>query len=309
MIAASIIAGRALQPLEGMIEGWRNVVQTRAAYARVRAAMESFAAETPHLRLPKPCGRLTVDRILYIPPGSQGAGAQRGELRAASPGSRSPSSAPPARASRHSPALSSDACIRPPARCGSTAPSCAIGTGGSSASAPATSRRRSSCFPAPSRRMFAACADDLPDEKVYEAAMFAGVHDMITHLSNGYETVLDRNAAPLSGGQKQRIALARAFFGAPLRHCPRRAQFESRCSRRAGACGDAAKVEGATDQRRGDHAAAGSVEQDGQAARLARRKGGGAGAAKRGSAPAGSADEWQRANIPGCRQRARRSKR
>ena len=36
MIAASIIAGRALQPLEGMIEGWRSVVQTRAAYGRVR---------------------------------------------------------------------------------------------------------------------------------------------------------------------------------------------------------------------------------------------------------------------------------
>ena len=32
MIAASIIAGRALQPLEGMIEGWRSIVQARAAY-------------------------------------------------------------------------------------------------------------------------------------------------------------------------------------------------------------------------------------------------------------------------------------
>ena len=42
MIAASIIAGRALQPLEGMIEGWRSVVQTRAAYARVRAAVEAL---------------------------------------------------------------------------------------------------------------------------------------------------------------------------------------------------------------------------------------------------------------------------
>jgi hypothetical protein len=40
MIAAAIIAGRALQPLEGMIEGWRGVVQVRAAYARVRSAIE-----------------------------------------------------------------------------------------------------------------------------------------------------------------------------------------------------------------------------------------------------------------------------
>ena len=38
---------------------------------------------------------------------------------------------------------------------------------------------------------------------------------MISHLSNGYETMLERSGAPLSGGQKQRIALARAFFGNP----------------------------------------------------------------------------------------------
>ena len=42
MIAASIIAGRALQPLEGMIEGWRSVVQTHAAYGRVKAAVETL---------------------------------------------------------------------------------------------------------------------------------------------------------------------------------------------------------------------------------------------------------------------------
>jgi ATP-binding cassette, subfamily C, bacterial len=40
MIAASIIAARALQPFEMMIEGWRTLVQTRAAYARVCATIE-----------------------------------------------------------------------------------------------------------------------------------------------------------------------------------------------------------------------------------------------------------------------------
>jgi ATP-binding cassette subfamily C protein len=56
---------------------------------------------------------------------------------------------------------------------------------------------------------------DLSDDMIYSAAMLAGVHDMISHLPNGYETTLERNGAPLSGGQKQRIALARAFFGEP----------------------------------------------------------------------------------------------
>jgi ATP-binding cassette subfamily C protein len=70
-------------------------------------------------------------------------------------------------------------------------------------------------FPGTIKENICRMRHDLPDESVYEAAMFAGVHDVISHLSAGYETVLDRNGAPLSGGQKQRIALARAFFGEP----------------------------------------------------------------------------------------------
>ena len=57
--------------------------------------------------------------------------------------------------------------------------------------------------------------DDLPDEKIYEAAVFTDVHEMISQLPNGYETIMERSGAPLSGGQKQRIALARAFFDDP----------------------------------------------------------------------------------------------
>jgi ATP-binding cassette subfamily C protein len=56
---------------------------------------------------------------------------------------------------------------------------------------------------------------DLPDDKIYEAATFTGVHNVIALLPSGYETVLERSGAPLSGGQRQRIALARAFFGDP----------------------------------------------------------------------------------------------
>ena len=73
MIAASIIAGRALQPFEVMIEGWRNLVQTRTAYLRVCAAVDSLKQEQAHLLLPKPAGYISVDRLLYIPPGSKEA--------------------------------------------------------------------------------------------------------------------------------------------------------------------------------------------------------------------------------------------
>ena len=56
---------------------------------------------------------------------------------------------------------------------------------------------------------------DLPDARIYQAAVFTDVHDIICQLPNGYETVMERSGAPLSGGQKQRIALARAFFADP----------------------------------------------------------------------------------------------
>jgi ATP-binding cassette subfamily C protein len=70
-------------------------------------------------------------------------------------------------------------------------------------------------FPGTIKENVCRMRSDLPDSKIYEAAQMSEVHEMISYLPNGYETVLERSGAPLSGGQKQRIALARAFFGGP----------------------------------------------------------------------------------------------
>lgn len=50
------------------------------------------------------------------------------------------------------------------------------------------------------------------DEEVIAAARAALVHDFVTALENGYDSVVGERGVMLSGGQKQRIAIARALL-------------------------------------------------------------------------------------------------
>lgn len=52
-------------------------------------------------------------------------------------------------------------------------------------------------------------------EQVVEAARKAHVHDRITALPNGYDTMLGTGDGFLSGGEEQRLGIARAFLSAP----------------------------------------------------------------------------------------------
>jgi ATP-binding cassette, subfamily C, bacterial len=214
MIAASVIAGRALLPLEGMIEGWRSVVQARSAYGRVCAAVQNVTEDEPHLLLPAPEGRLTLDRVLYLPPGSKEA-VLNGISFELKPG-ESLAIVGPAGSGKSTLARIIVGCLNPTAgkvRLDGTElrnwdrRQFGISTG--------YLPQEVELFPGTIKENICRMRHDLPDASIYEAAMFAGVHDVIAHLPAGYETVLERSGAPLSGGQKQRIALARAFFGEP----------------------------------------------------------------------------------------------
>jgi ATP-binding cassette subfamily C protein len=70
-------------------------------------------------------------------------------------------------------------------------------------------------FPASIKANIARMREGALDEDIYDAAETADVHEMISGLAQGYETIVGMDGSPLSGGQRQRIGLARAFFGNP----------------------------------------------------------------------------------------------
>ena len=50
---------------------------------------------------------------------------------------------------------------------------------------------------------------------MYEAAQQAQIHDFITSLPDGYQTIAGERGSKLSGGQMQRITIARAILRNP----------------------------------------------------------------------------------------------
>ena len=214
MIAASIIAGRGLQPLEGAIEGWRSFVQTREAYNHVRRAVELQKNDKPKLLLPRPKGHVAVERALFLPPGSKEP-ILNGIGFTLEPG-QSLAIVGPSGSGKSTLARILVGCLTPTA-----------GSVRLDGTELRNWERRQfgefvgylpqevELFPGNIRQNICRMREDLADEAIYQAAQLAGTHDMVCQLPHGYETVLERGGAPLSGGQKQRIALARAFFGDP----------------------------------------------------------------------------------------------
>lgn len=214
IIAASIIGSRALAPVEATIEGWRGFVQARSAYSRIKTLLHNSPLNMERLRLPRPQGRLQVERVLYVPPPSKkvilngisftlepgeslavvgNSGAGKSTLGRMLVGAITPTAG--------SVRLDSmDLRNWDPRQFGES-----VGY----------LPQDVQLFPATIKANIARMREDASDAAVFEAAMLADVHEMVSGFAQGYETVVGMDGSPLSGGQKQRVGLARAFFGEP----------------------------------------------------------------------------------------------
>lgn len=213
MIAASILMGKALGPVQQVIGVWKSWSSTRSAYQRLTTLLEANPPRQAGMALPKPQGLLTVEGVMAAPPGAQVA-VIKGLSFAIQPGD-------------------------------------ALGVIGPSGSGKSTlARLLVGVWPAAAGKVRLDSADifqwnkdelgphigylpqdielfsgtvseniarfgEVDPEKVIEAAKRAGVHEMILHFPKGYDTMLGDAGAGLSGGQKQRIGLARAMYGDP----------------------------------------------------------------------------------------------
>src|SRR5262249_12526635 len=65
MFAASILLGRALQPVEQIVGSWRNLLSARGAYKRIGPLLIAHTPPDPALNLPRPAGHLSVEGLVY----------------------------------------------------------------------------------------------------------------------------------------------------------------------------------------------------------------------------------------------------
>jgi ATP-binding cassette subfamily C exporter for protease/lipase len=214
MIAASVLMGRLLAPIEQAIGSWKNFVAVRSAYERLQKLLLLIPAHEAQMSLPRPKGVVKIEALTVTAPNSQtmilkgiNASINAGEV---------------------------------------------VGVIGPSASGKSTlARLLVGVWPAASGKIRLDDADlfawdkseigqyigylpqdvelfegtvaeniarfsEIDADKVVRAAQRTGVHEMILRLPQGYETQIGLAGSFLSGGQRQRIALARAIYGDPV---------------------------------------------------------------------------------------------
>lgn len=213
MIAASIIMGRAMAPIERSTAAWGRYVAASTAHRRLDSLFQTLEAEPEKIRLPRPNGKLEVENVFFSAP-TTGATLLKGIQFALTSG---------------------ETCVVIGASGAGKSTLCRLIVG---AWAPSNGAVRldgadvSLCESEDLGRQIGylpqkvelfegtvaeniARFGDMNSETIIKATTLAGAHDMILRLPDGYETDVGLHADRLPQGQRQRIGLARALFGDP----------------------------------------------------------------------------------------------
>ncbi len=215
MIAASIITSRALSPVEQAVGQWRVFIAARQARARLEKALEGLDEGAPETELPLPSKTLSVQQIATAPPGARAvtlagvnfelkAGDGMGIIGPSGSGKTSLVRALVGVWPIHRGAVRLDGAELnqwSEDRLGT-----AIGY----------LPQDVELFDGTIAENISRFASERNDEKILEAAQLANVHELVTGLTDGYDTQVGEGGALLSAGQRQRIGLARALYDSPF---------------------------------------------------------------------------------------------
>ena len=215
IIAASILSGRALAPIDLAIASWRPFVAARQAYRRLQKVLPEFLEKPERMALPAPVSSFELQGIDVAVPGTSTvvvrnvsfklkAGDALGIIGHSASGKSSLArtmvgSWPPARGRILLDGASLDN-FDP----GALGPS--IGY----------LPQDVQLFDGTIAENICRFENEAQPDKIIGAAKSASFHDFVLRFPDGYDTKVGPGGSYLSGGQKQRLGLARALYGDPF---------------------------------------------------------------------------------------------
>jgi ATP-binding cassette subfamily C protein EexD len=214
MIAGSLLLGRALAPIDMLVASWKGFSLARAQYDRLSELLEQIPDDPETMSLPAPMGRIDVDQVSVVPPGSRSV-VVRGISLSLNAGEALGIVGPSASGkSSFARALLG---IWPTYSGKVRLDGADISSWNRDELGPYIGYlpQDIELFDGSIAENISRFSNNADPEKIVTAAKLAGVHEMILHLPQGYDTIIGVQGGMLSGGQRQRIGLARAAYGSP----------------------------------------------------------------------------------------------
>ena len=216
IFASSILAGRALAPVDAAIANWRGFVGARQSWGRLANLLRQVPASTDaRTSLPAPSRTLSVEALTLTPPSSTRATISDASFRMQA--GQAVGILGPSGSGKSSLVRGVIGAWKPARGCvrldGATVDQWDADQLGAHLGYLPQSVE---LFAGTIAQNIARFEPDAPADLVFAAAQAAGVHELILQLPNGYDLEVGEDGAQLSAGQRQRIALARALYRDPF---------------------------------------------------------------------------------------------